>query len=478
VNAWDEVPDSSWFESRIGRQPLSPESLAAGPCRFGSPEPVGPWRIVSAKPDGATPGFVFQDASGQRYLAKFDGSSGSPRASLAEVLGAGLYYAAGYHVPCNAIVHFSTNGLELAPNARAENVLGEKIALGPEHVAKVLSHALRLPDGRYRALVSRYLEGKPLGPWRYHGLRSGDRNDVVRHEDRRELRASRLLAAWTDHVDQREGNTLAMWRELAPGHGYVMHHLLDFGDCFGSIWTGSAQEVWRRGHDYWIDPRGILQDWLTLGSRERPWDRARLGPTGLLLGYYDVEQFDPERWRPRYPNPAFSRMTEHDAAWMARIIARLGPHHIARILDRAAAPPELHEQLLRVLLGRRQRILQRYLTRLSPLADPQVRVLDGREWLCSVDLAVLSGVSPGARLVARAWAPGDAVQSLAVRAAGRGAAEQCARLPAAATEAGTKPQVQTVELAAELAGPAPIRFHLYRSGAHEWRVAGIERRDD
>jgi hypothetical protein len=38
--------------------------------------------------------------------------------------------------------------------------------------------------------------------------------------------------------------------------------------------------------------------------------------------------------------------------------------------------------------------------------------------------------------------------------------------------------VQTVELAAELAGPAPIRFHLYRSGAHEWRVAGIERRDD
>lgn len=88
VNAWDEVPDSSWFQNRIGRHPLSPERLAEGPCPSAPPDPAGPWRIVAAKPDGATPGFVFIDSGGQRYLAKFDGKTGSPRATVAEVLGA------------------------------------------------------------------------------------------------------------------------------------------------------------------------------------------------------------------------------------------------------------------------------------------------------------------------------------------------------------------------------------------------------
>jgi hypothetical protein len=474
VNAWDEVPDSSWFENRIGRHPLTPDELAAGACPSPSNGPMGPWRVVSAKPDGATAGFVFEDSQGQRYLAKLDGADGSPRASLADVLGAGLYHAAGYHVPCNSIAYFTASALELDPHARSETALGNKGPLDRKQLAQLLSRAARLPDGRQRAMVSRYLEGKPLGAWRYHGLRAGDRNDVVPHEDRRELRASRLLAAWTDHVDQREGNTLAMWRETADGRGYVMHHLIDFGDCFGSIWSGSAQAAWRRGHDYWIDPRTMLQDWLTLGTRERPWDRARLGPAGLALGYYDVDQFEPERWRPRYPNPAFSSMTEHDAAWMARILARLSPQHIARILDRAAAPPELSAPLLHILLGRRQRILQRYLTRLSPLADPELRVLAGRDWLCATDLAVLSGVSSGSRLVARTWGADGGMHPLVARAVGPTLSRHCALLPRLAEEPGAEEVVQTVELGFEMPGPAPIRFHLYRS-AGEWRIAAVER---
>jgi hypothetical protein len=90
------------------------------------------------------------------------------------------------------------------------------------------------------AMVSRYLDGRPLGPWRYHGVLRGDRNDVVHHEDRRELRGARLLAAWTDHVDQREGNTLSMWRESAGGQGYVLHHPARF-------WRLLRQHLGRHG---------------------------------------------------------------------------------------------------------------------------------------------------------------------------------------------------------------------------------------
>ena len=61
VNALDEVPDSSWFENRLGRTPMSPEQLAQGPCADGKVlderGPVGSWLIDQGKPNGANPGF-------------------------------------------------------------------------------------------------------------------------------------------------------------------------------------------------------------------------------------------------------------------------------------------------------------------------------------------------------------------------------------------------------------------------------------
>src|SRR5690348_2658372 len=58
VNALDEVPNSSWFQNRIGQFDLSPEEVASAECgTIPNLDPDrGPWQVTGAKPDGANPG--------------------------------------------------------------------------------------------------------------------------------------------------------------------------------------------------------------------------------------------------------------------------------------------------------------------------------------------------------------------------------------------------------------------------------------
>src|SRR5688572_30316423 len=110
-----------------------------------------------------------------------------------------------------------------------------------------------------------------------------------------------------------------------------------------------------------------------LGFLDRPWHHAQFGRGGRVLGYYDLERYVPDQWRPGYPNAAYERMTEHDAAWMARIVAPLRDAHLHAIVARARfSDPTATDELFRILKGRRDRLLERWLTRLSPLTHARV----------------------------------------------------------------------------------------------------------
>ena len=63
------------------------------------------------------------------------------------------------------------------------------------------------------------------------GVRDDDPNDTVPHEHRRELRGLRVFAAWLNHTDMKEDNTLDMFVEEGGRH-FVKHHLVDFGEAF------------------------------------------------------------------------------------------------------------------------------------------------------------------------------------------------------------------------------------------------------
>ncbi len=468
VNALDEVPSSSWFENRISRRAMSPEEVARGACASLDAEVPGPWRIFAGKPEGATPGFLFEDASGVRYVLKVDRPLQREQATGADAVVAALYHAAGYHVPCNRVVGFTEDMLELEEGAMVERTYEPDEPMTWRHVRDVLDGARRFPDGAYRAVVSRFVDGEPLGPWSYLGVRGDDPNDVVPHEHRRELRGMYVLNAWVGHWDARDGNTLSSWIEVGSG-GYVRHYLIDFGECLGLV-EGNDRRVRRFGHTQWLDAQHLAEDALTFGLLPRPWHRGELGPAGEVLGYFDVDRFEPDHWRPDYWNGAFERRTEHDAAWMARIVARFTRAHLEAVARLGRYDDPITErELVRVLAGRRRAILERWLTRLSPLADPVVRAGE----VCMTDLAVTTRLRWPAdrRYEARVYAgdPFERIAAPAVRAGERGETV-CAAVPDVS-------DYVVVDLVASTRGAernGPARLHLARSGA-ELVLVGLER---
>jgi len=482
VNAWDEVPDSSWFQNRIGRFGMSPSEAARGPCVTPPLDPKGPWTVKGGKPNGANPGFITKGNDDRLYMLKFDGTLQGPRATAADVIVSKMYYAAGFFTPCNRIVFFDRSILKIDPDAESENEEGEKVRMTDADLDTIFSKAIRLPDGRYRASASLFLDGKPLGPFTYQGKRSDDPNDVVAHEDRRELRGSKLLAAWTNHFDSREQNSLTMWLEASKQGGHVRHNIIDFGDCFGSIWEPPM--LGRRiGHSSYLDPSAIGEDFITFGLVSRPWDTARFGPSGRVWAYFDVDRFDPEGWQPGFPNPAMSRMVERDGAWMARIMAHFTDEHLrAMVATGAIGNPALEQELLRILMGRRDKILARYLGLLSPLAKPRVHVVEGKARLCMTDLAVHGGVfTPAQRKYrARAWVTTDLAPTWDPHVERFGAKTVCAVLPQVAGATLSAPGYVVVDLLGQSGSQtrAPARVHLYHGGGDNYRVVGLERPDD
>src|SRR5215831_13795148 len=406
VNALDEVPDSSWYVNRLAREPMTPEELAKGPCRGNSPDEGDfPWTVVGAKLEGQTPGFRIKSASGRSFLLEFDFPDQPEMASAADVYGSRIYHALGFNAVCDRAVYFRAEDL-VAPD-KPIGKAGKVITR--EMVDALLAHAPPPVDGRYRAMASEFAEGESLGNWTYDDIRNDDLNDVVPHEDRRELRGTRVLTAWLNHYDTGENNTLAMWIKVGDSGGYVRHLTIDWNDSFGFLWPPELDPIQRRlGTSYYFDFDLVLRDFVTLGIPERPWDKAHFGPTGKLLGYFTDADFEPEKWKPGYPNPAFSRMTERDAAWMARLLARIGePHLRALAAEARLTDPQLVDELTRVLMGRRELILRRWLLRLSSLTDPVLeRAPDGGTRLCVSDRAEEGGLGPPPAPVANVWTAG------------------------------------------------------------------------
>ncbi len=477
VNALDEVPDSSWFTNRIGRHPITPAQVRAGACSS-SEDPPRPWTVIRTKSSGSSPGLVIRSADGQTSIFKIDFDA-PERGTAADSISTRIFWGAGYFTPCNRVILFERDALVLASEPDGDHELPTQA-----DVDSLLDAAGRAPDGRLRASLSEYIDGRPLGGWRFDGLRDDDPNDVFPHEDRREVRGMWVLSAWLNHIDTRAENNMDAWIEVgdedADGRrlGYLRHYVLDAGDSFGQVFETSLLLSQSFGLSNYLDLGHIAEDFLSLGIIDRSYFGATRGPAGDVLGYYDAARFDPEGWRNGYPNPAFDRATERDRAWMARIIARFSDEHLrAAIASGRFSSPTTRSELFRILLERRARLLERYLIRLSPLAHPEVV----GDQLCLSDLALESGLRFAAerRYAAAVWRDWPS-EGRAPIEAGRVRDRVCMQLPSDAAASPSNPVYRVVDVVARTLGrerSAPARVHLYQVGPGAFRIVGLERPD-
>lgn len=388
VNHFGKVPDSTWFENRIGRRPMSVAEIRRGP-NVNPPPNLDELVVMSGKIGGVTPGFIVKDANGARWIVKFDHPAFPQLASGAEIVGTKIMHAVGYHVPENYALSFNVDQLKLDPDATTRDRYNNKVPYRWKDLRDALALLNPGSDGMVHALFSRLLPGIPLGPTPLTGTRADDPNDQIPHVRRRTLRGLWVFYAWINNTDAKYTNTLDMFQVTneQTKEGYVRHYLIDFGTSFGGAPGGPKPR--HEGYEYKVDWAGMGQRLATLGIQYPYWATVH-GMPFRSVGNYEAEVFDPARWKPKYPNPVFDAADAHDTFWAASILARFGPLEIAAAVsaadysERGAAA-----WLAETALVRRNKLLRYAFRNMAPLDDPEVTPQGQLEL---TDLELLAGL--------------------------------------------------------------------------------------
>ena len=364
VNTLDEPMDGAWYNHRHYWHTMTDEQLQLGPNGKNPPSSDGQWTVVSAKSEGITPGFVMKDSKGDKYYVKFDPKSNPEMATGAEMIVARFFYALGYHVPDYYLIHFTKDKLVLDKDVEFSDSEGHKRRMTRYDLDKLLARIPKTADGQYRGIVSIQITGKPVGPYKYFGVRGDDPNDVIPHESRRELRGLFVFASWLHHNDSRSINSLdTLVKE--NGTAYVRHHLMDFGATLGSAST--SEKPARQGGEYYLGFRPAPKQIATLGLDVPYWAHAHY-PDYPAVGGFESATYRPDEWLPDYPNVAFDNRLPDDEFWAAKQVMAFTDDQIRAIVKVAQySDPNAERYMADTLIARRNKIGKAYLTRVLPL---------------------------------------------------------------------------------------------------------------
>ena len=403
VNSLDEVPDSAWFTNRIGVHPDDARGARARRVRpaqlldrhHGRRRHVGHRQGQDGRLDRRLPrehprqGQV--PVQGRRRRTSPSTRAPRRRVGARRLLRRGLLHVvrAGRRLPAFGAEARAGPPLEAQLRRRARPSTSKALD-------GVLAHSPKRGRARADAGVG-LAPGLHLGPFRYEGTRADDPNDVIPHEDRRELRGMRLLAAWLDRHDDARGQhawtvdrrapraarrVAGPRRPLPPRHERVPRLRVGLGPDLpraSATRTSSTGATWpaTSSPSAPAAARGTRSD-------ERPGTRSSSTSTS--------QDFDPEAVEERVPE---RRLQPDDRARRGVDGAHPGALHArdgrgARRDRRSFTDPATRPSIsTRVLEGRLEKILERYLTRLSPITDVHV---EGGDRLCGVDLAEWRGL--------------------------------------------------------------------------------------
>ncbi|MFB6249189.1 MAG: hypothetical protein ABEL97_11535 [Salinibacter sp.] len=348
VNTVQGVPNSSWYTNRHYRDPMSEADLRRGPDAIPGPTAKGPWRVQEVR-EGSLPRAVVRDSTGRRFHLLLDAADHPELATGAAMVGSRLLYALGYNVP-----HYWLRTIR-----PARLVPGPEARLTPASIDRLLARAPRRADSTYRVVLSRIPDvERRIGPFRFYGRRTDDANDVFPHQNRRELRALRVVSAWIHHSMIRPRHTLDVGvRER--DRRFVRHYLTDLYLTLGSAGT-EPKPPWS-GHERLLELDQVLERVATIGLSGGDWAETVV-PEWPGVGHFEADGFRPRQWRPAWPNPAFLRCTAADAFWAAKKIRHFSRGDLAAIVSAADySSPATMNYMVQTLMLRRNAIARAYL---------------------------------------------------------------------------------------------------------------------
>jgi len=387
INRLDEPPESSWYNNRHYYNPMTPEELAQGPNTV-APDTSANWTIFSAKLEGANPGFFIEDASGNRFLIKFDGPRYPELTTSAEVISTKIFYAAGYNVPQATITYFDPDQVTVGDDVMVIDK-GKKRPMTKADYRNIIAGKTRNKEGKIRALASKFVDGIPVGSWGFEGTRTDDPNDRVAHEHRRELRGMRVISSWVNDTDRRDANTMSVYTD----GGYIKHLVQDFGNTLGANAAGVHEPIY--GQAYLIDPRYMTLNAVSLGFNVNSWETVELKKHIPFpsVGYFQEDIFKPGQWVSAHPLPAYENMTLRDAFWAAKQVMSFSDEDIRAIVETGQLTnPKAEEYIIAVLIKRRDQIGRYWFSRINPVDKFSVTDTGDQIMLAFKDLGVTGGL--------------------------------------------------------------------------------------
>ena len=127
---------------------------------------------------------------------------------------------------------------------------------------------------------------------------------------------------------------------------------------------------WDEGWEYLYEGGPSRKRMLTLGFALSPWQTADYEEY-RSIGRFEGDSFDPLTWKPRVPTAAYMEMRDDDGFWAARKVMAFSDELIRTAVSAGEfSDPKAAEYLAQVLIKRRDKIGQAYLTRINPMVDP------------------------------------------------------------------------------------------------------------
>lgn len=307
-----------------------------------------PWQVAQIQDRGDLPRVIVRDSTGRRFRLLFDAAAHPAMATGAAMVSSRLLHAFGYNVPHYWLRTITRDHLVLRPETFVTDT----------GLDSLLDCTTQRSDGTYRVLVSR-IPGveQRVGPFSFHGSRVDDANDVFPHEDRRELRALRVVVAWIHHSKIRERHTLDV------GGGKRAIATVKDGGLYGttSQTSTSPSQCGGRAQAPLVWTRAPVRVRSGASARRRGWAETT-PPYWPALGHFEVEDFSAEQWRAEWPNPAFRRATPADAFWAAKKIRHVSRSDVAAIVETAGySSQRMEDYVVETLVQRRNAIGQAYL---------------------------------------------------------------------------------------------------------------------